>query len=382
MKYDYLVVGAGLFGSIFAYEANKAGKTVLVIDQRNHIGGNCYSEKFEDYDIHKYSPHIFHTSQKYIWDYINKFTAFNNFTLRNKAYYKNKIYSLPINLNTISQIYNVHTPKAAKEIIDKVKIPCENPDNLEDYILSLVGPDIYEILIKGYTTKQWGKDPKHLPPSIIKRLPIRFDYNDRYFPNQDIYEGIPVDGYTAIFQKMLSGIEVMLGIDYFSNRSYFDNMAKKVVYSGQIDKYFDYMHGDLEYRSLRHETILNEGDFQGTVLVNYTDSSIPYTRIIQHKHFLYNNNQKDIVTFEFPAKYKRGGEAYYPINDEINNNKYKLYKEEANKIDNLIIGGRLGNYRYYDMDMTIGNALSVVKKEFTDIVTEKKIYASRSINCS
>jgi UDP-galactopyranose mutase len=181
---------------------------------------------------------------------------------------------------------------------------------------------------------------------------------------------------------MLSGIEVMLGIDYFSNRSYFDNMAKKVVYSGQIDKYFDYMHGDLEYRSLRHETILNEGDFQGTVLVNYTDSSIPYTRIIQHKHFLYNNNQKDIVTFEFPAKYKRGGEAYYPINDEINNNKYKLYKEEANKIDNLIIGGRLGNYRYYDMDMTIGNALSVVKKEFTDIVTEKKIYASRSINCS
>ena len=382
MKYDYLVVGAGLFGSIFTYEANKAGKTVLVIDQRNHIGGNCYSEKFEDYDIHKYGPHIFHTSQKYIWDYINKFTAFNNFTLRNKAYYKNKIYSLPINLNTISQIYNVHTPKAAKEIIDKVKIPCENPDNLEDYILSLVGPDIYEILIKGYTTKQWGKDPKHLPPSIIKRLPIRFDYNDRYFPNLDIYEGIPVNGYTAIFEKMLLNIEVMLGIDYFSNRSYFDNMAKKVVYSGQIDKYFDYMHGDLEYRSLRHETILNEGDFQGTVLVNYTDSSIPYTRIIQHKHFLYNNNEKDIVTFEFPAKYKRGGEAYYPINDEINNNKYKLYKEEANKIDNLIIGGRLGNYRYYDMDMTIGNALSVVKKEFTDIVTEKKIYASRSINCS
>ena len=382
MKYDYLVVGAGLFGSIFTYEANKAGKTVLVIDQRNHIGGNCYSEKFEDYDIHKYGPHIFHTSQKYIWDYINKFTAFNNFTLRNKAYYKNKIYSLPINLNTISQIYNVHTPKAAKEIIDKVKIPCENPDNLEDYILSLVGPDIYEILIKGYTTKQWGKDPKHLPPSIIKRLPIRFDYNDRYFPNLDIYEGIPVNGYTAIFEKMLLDIEVMLGIDYFSNRSYFDNMAKKVVYSGQIDKYFDYMHGDLEYRSLRHETILNEGDFQGTVLVNYTDSSIPYTRIIQHKHFLYNNNEKDIVTFEFPAKYKRGGEAYYPINDEINNNKYKLYKEEANKIDNLIIGGRLGNYRYYDMDMTIGNALSVVKKEFTDIVTEKKIYASRSINCS
>jgi UDP-galactopyranose mutase len=382
MGYDYLIVGAGLFGSIFAYEANKCGKKVLVIDSRDHIGGNCYSEKFEDYDIHKYGPHIFHTSQKYIWDYINKFTSFNNFTLRNKAFYKNKIYSLPINLTTISQIYNVNTPQAAREVIEKVKIPCENPDNLEDYILSIVGPEIYNILIKGYTKKQWGKDPKNLPASIIKRLPIRFDMNDRYFPNNDIYEGIPSNGYTEIFNNMLDGISVSLSTDYFSDKSYFDNLAKKIVYSGPIDRYFDYMYGDLEYRSLRHETILNKGDFQGTALVNYTDETIPYTRIIQHKHFLFNNNDNDTVTFEFPLNYKRGGQPYYPINDHTNNNKYKLYKEEANKIDNLIIGGRLGNYRYYDMDMTIGNALSVVKKELSNIGIEKKIYASRSINCS
>jgi UDP-galactopyranose mutase len=382
MGYDYLIVGAGLFGSIFAYEANKCGKKVLVIDSRDHIGGNCYSEKFEDYDIHKYGPHIFHTSQKYIWDYINKFTSFNNFTLRNKAFYKNKIYSLPINLTTISQIYNVYTPQAARDVIEKVKIPCENPDNLEDYILSIVGPEIYNILIKGYTKKQWGKDPKNLPASIIKRLPIRFDMNDRYFPNNDIYEGIPSNGYTEIFNNMLAGISVSLSTDYFSDKSYFDNIAKKIVYSGPIDRYFDYMYGDLEYRSLRHETILNKGDFQGTALVNYTDETIPYTRIIQHKHFLFSNNENDTVTFEFPLNYKRGGQPYYPINDETNNNKYKLYKEEANKIDNLIIGGRLGNYRYYDMDMTIGNALSVVKKELSNIGIEKKIYASRSINCS
>ena len=363
MKYDYLVIGAGLFGSIFAYEANKLGKSVLVIESRDHIGGNCYSERFEDYDIHKYGPHIFHTSKKYIWDYINQFTEFNNFSLRNKAIYKNKLYSLPINLNTISQIYGVINPKSAKDLIDKVKIPCENPSNLEDYILSVVGPDIYEILIKGYTTKQWGKDPKELPSSIIKRLPVRFDLNDRYFPNSDIYEGIPINGYTEIFKKMLDGILVSLSTDYFSDRSYFDNIAKKIVYSGQIDKYFDFIYGDLEYRSLRHETILNKGDFQGTALINYTEASIPYTRIIQHKHFLFSSNDNDHVTFEFPLDYKRGGQPFYPINDETNNNKYKLYKNEADKIKNLIIGGRLGNYRYYDMDMTIGNAISVVKKE-------------------
>jgi UDP-galactopyranose mutase len=372
VKYDYIIIGAGLFGSIFAHELNKHGKKVVVIDKRPHIGGNCFTEKFEDYHIHKYGPHIFHTSQKYIWDYINQFTEFTNYSHRVKANSNGQIYSLPINLLTINQIWpNIITPEQAKSKISQELIPCYNPKNLEDHILSMVGPTIYEKLIKGYTSKHWGKDPKDLPTSIIKRLPIRYTFNDRYYHDNDIYEGLPIDGYTPIFQKMLKGIEVHLGIDYFKDRSYWDSKAKKIIFSGQIDQYFDYMFGDLEYRTLDFKNIIAGHDIQGVSQMNYPDSNIPWTRVIQHKYFTSSKSSKDYVTYESSRSYNKlseKDEPYYPMNDENNNQIYYKYRSFLDKqCNNIIIGGRLGNYRYYDMDMTIGNALSNVKKELAGI---------------
>lgn len=365
MKYDYLIIGAGLFGSIFAHEATKSNKKVLVIDKRDHIGGNCYTKRVDDYDVHVYGPHVFHTSQKYIWDYMCQFTTFNHFSARVKSFVNNKFYSMPINLMTFHQVWpEIITPEQAREKIQSEIIPCENPKNLEEHCLSMVGPTLYELLIKGYTTKQWGRDPKHLPASIIKRLPVRYEMNDRYYHDSHIYEGVPIEGYTKIFDKMLENVAIELNTDYFSNREYFDKIANKIIYSGPIDRFFDYNEGVLDYRSLRfdHHTY-TDYDFQGSATINYPDVKVPYTRISQHKHYMFSKSKTDIITYEFPENYNINKEPFYPINDENNNSLYTKYRDQANKINNLIIGGRLGNYKYYDMDMTVGNALSLCKKE-------------------
>ena len=368
MVYDYLIIGAGLFGSIFAYEANKTGKKVLVIDQRNHIGGNCYTEPHEDYHIHKYGPHIFHTSKKYIWDYLNEFTEFNNYSHRVKAINHGNIYSLPINLLTINQIWpDANTPDKALAKIQAEIVPCKNPKNLEDHILSLVGPTIYKTLIYGYTKKQWGKEPKCLPSSIIKRLPIRYTFDDSYYPDQDVYQGVPINGYTPIFERMLKGIDIELNVDFFSDRSYWESKAHKIVYTGQIQRYFDYMYGDLEYRSLDFKNYEVMTDFQGCSQMNYPDENTSWTRVIQHRHFTKSKSKNDLITYEYSKKYDSKdlySQPYYSVNDETNNFIYERYKDYYQKFTkNLIIGGRLGNYRYYDMDMTIANALSVCKRE-------------------
>jgi UDP-galactopyranose mutase len=365
-KYDYLIIGAGLFGSIFAFEANKIGKKVLVIDKRNHIGGNCYSEPYEDYHIHKYGPHIFHTSSKYVWDYINQFASFNNFTLRNKANIKNTIYSLPINLSTIQQIWpEAYNPQNAISKMNQDKVYIENPQNFEEYCLSSMGKTLYEMFFYGYTKKQWGREPKLLPASIAQRIPLRLNYNDRYYSDADIYEGIPVEGYTAIFEKLLKGIEVHLSCDYFSNKDYFNSLATKIVYTGPIDRLFDYKFGDLEYRTLTHKHYEINSDFQGTALMVYPSLDIEWTRIIQHKYFNFSKSSRDYITFEYSKAYDKNfnEDPYYPINDFFNNEKYEKYRIEADKEKNLIVGGRLGNYKYYDMDKTIVNVLDVCKKE-------------------
>lgn len=365
MAYDYLIIGAGLFGSIFAYEANQIGKKVLVIDKRTHIGGNCYTEPYEDYHLHKYGPHIFHTSKKYIWDYINQFAEFSNYSHRVKAFSNGKIYSLPINLLTLNQLWpDANTPEKAIARIEREIIPCSNPQNLEEHILSLVGKTIYEKLIYGYTKKHWGREPKLLPSSIIKRLPIRYTFDDNYYPDIDVYQGVPKNGYTSIFEKLLSGIDVELGVDFFKERSYWESKAKKIVFTGEIQKYFEYMFGTLEYRALEFRDYKVNVDFQGCAQMNYTDPDTSWTRIIQHKHFTKSKSTNDFITYEYSKTYTGDNEPFYPINDESNNYIYEQYRKYAEKYsDNLIIGGRLGNYRYYDMDMTIANALSVCKKE-------------------
>ena len=368
--YDYLIVGSGLFGSIFAHEAKKHGKKVLVLEKRNHIGGNCYTEQYEDYHIHKYGAHIFHTSQKYIWDYLNQFVEFVRYNHKVRANIDGKLYSLPINLFTINQIWpEVSCPEQAINKIQSEIIPCENPKNLEEHILSMIGPTLYEKFIYGYTTKQWGKDPKNLPASIIKRLPIRYNHNDKWYQDSDLYEGLPKNGYTEIFIKLLLDIEVLTNIDYFADREYWNSKAKKVVFSGQIEQYFNYMFGDLEYRTLEFKNIETYGDFQGTSVINYPCLSDDFTRILQHKRFTNSKSDKDYITYEYSKSYNKSDKnhiPYYPINTQENNEIYKKYKEFAEKeFPNLIIGGRLGNYKYYDMDMAVGNALATVKKEFS-----------------
>lgn len=360
--YDYLIVGSGLFGSVFAREATDKGKKCLVIEERDHIAGNCYTEEKDGINIHKYGPHIFHTNDKRIWDYVNRFIEFNNYKHSPKVKYKNQIYSFPINLLTLYQIWGVTSPQEAKEKIKESSIKIAKPRNLEEWVLSQVGEDLYNIFIKGYSTKQWGRDPKNLPVSIVKRLPIRLTFDDNYF--FDRFQGIPIGGYTKMIQNMLCGVELRTGIDYFSDTSYYNSLAEKIVFTGKIDRFFDYRFGDLEYRSLDFVDEKYEiPDFQGCSIINYTEKEIPYTRIAEHKHF--ENSKSDVtwITKEYPKDYKRGQVAYYPINDEKNNRLYSLYKKEALGIENFIFGGRLAEYKYYDMHQVIASALSKVKKE-------------------
>lgn len=363
-KYDYLIVGCGLYGITFAREMTNAGKTCVIIDMRKHIGGNCYTEKIENIDVHTYGPHIFHTANQDVWDYVNQFTKFNHYVNRPKVFYRDKIYSFPINLMTMQQVYGVQTPEAAKRKLEEVKIANDNPKNLEEWILSQVGPELYETFIKGYTTKQWNTEPKNLPASIIKRLPIRFNYDDNYF--NDPFQGIPVDGYTVMMQRMLSGIEVILNTDFFENRTTFENLADKIVYTGPIDRFYDYQHGTLEYRSLRFENKLYEmEDFQGNAVVNYTDENVPFTRITEHKHFNFGKQPVTYVTTEYPDNYEIGKIPYYPVRDFENSKKYDKYYELAKIEEKYLFGGRLGRYVYWDMHQVIAAALADVEKQLS-----------------
>jgi UDP-galactopyranose mutase len=363
-KYDYLIVGSGLFGSIFAYEANKLGKKCLVIDKRNHIGGNIYTENIEDINVHKYGAHIFHTSNKEVWGYIQKFAEFNRYTNSPVARYKDELYNLPFNMNTFNKLWGCITPDEARQKIEEEisNSEVEEPKNLEEQAINLVGKTIYEKLIKGYTEKQWGKRAKQLPSFIIKRLPVRFTYDNNYF--NDKYQGIPIGGYTKIIENMLKDIDVKLNVDFFDNREEFEGMADKIVFTGMIDKFYDYKFGELEYRSLKFETeVLNLQNYQGNAVVNYTEYEIPFTRIIEHKHFEYGNQPKTIITREYPDSWNRDKEPYYPMNDEKNNELFNKYKELAGKEKNVIFGGRLAEYKYYDMHNVIETALKCVEKE-------------------
>ena len=376
-KYDYLIVGAGLFGSIFGYEANKRGKKCLIIDKRPHIGGNIYTENVCGINVHKYGAHIFHTSNRTVWEYINQFAEFNRYTNSPIARYKDEIYNLPFNMNTFNKLWGVITPEEAKnKIEDEKRQACiKEPKNLEEQAISLVGKTIYERLVKGYTEKQWGKKATELPSFIIKRLPVRFTYDNNYF--NDIYQGIPIGGYTQIIEKMLNGIDVRLDYDYFEHKAELNNIAQKIIFTGQIDRYYEYKYGQLEYRSLRFENeIIENENFQGNAVVNYTEYNIPYTRIIEHKHFEYGaslGNEKNfnkcqtIITKEYPDKCEAGKEPYYTINDKKNMDIYEKYKKLAEKDDNVIFGGRLGNYKYYDMDEVIEEALRLVRRNYIEI---------------
>lgn len=363
-KYDYLIVGAGLFGSIFAHEATKRGKKCLIIEKRNHIGGNCYTQNIEGINVHKYGAHIFHTSNKLVWDYIQQFAEFNRFTNSPVARYKDELYSLPFNMLTFNKMWGVITPEEAEAKI-KEQIAQEHitePKNLEEQAISLVGRDIYEKLIKGYTEKQWGRKCTELPAFIIKRLPVRYTYDNNYF--YDTYQGIPIGGYTVIFERMLDGIEVKLGVDFFLEREYYESLADKIVFTGMIDEYFGYQFGKLEYRSLRFDNeLLDIPNFQGNAVVNYTEAEVPYTRIIEHKHFEYGIQPKTVITREYSKEYEQGDEPYYPINDARNNELYAKYKVLADEKSNVIFGGRLAQYKYFDMHNIIAEALLVVEKE-------------------
>jgi UDP-galactopyranose mutase len=367
VKYDYLIVGSGLFGAVFAYEMANAGKKVLVIEKRDHIGGNVYTEEREGINIHKYGAHIFHTSDKDVWDYINKFTDFNRYTNSPIAIYKDELYNLPFNMNTFHQIWGVKTPKEAKEIIEKQKeeYGVENPKNLEEQAINLVGIDIYEKLIKGYTEKQWGKKCTELPPFIIKRLPVRFTYDNNYF--NDLYQGIPIGGYTKIIEIMLKDVEVKLNTDFIEEREKWEKIASKILYTGMIDQYYDYCYGELEYRSLKFQHELKDTEnYQGNAIVNYTEAEIPYTRIIEHKHFENEITNKSVITKEYPKTWEKGQEAYYPINDDKNTKLYEKYNKLTKEEKNTLFGGRLAKYKYYDMWEIIKEALNLVSNELKD----------------
>ena len=358
--YDYIIVGAGLFGAVFAHEAHTAGKKCLVVEKRPHIGGNVYTSEIEGIQVHSYGPHIFHTDNKEIWDYVNRFAEFNSFINCPIAIYRDELYNMPFNMNTFSKLWGIKTPKAAQAIINaQIKTAgIEEPKNLEEQAISLVGTDIFKKLIKGYTEKQWGKPCTELPSFIIKRLPLRFTYNNNYF--NDRYQGIPIGGYTALIEKLLKGITVITGTDFLEKRHEFIGIAEKVVYTGMIDAYFDYCYGELEYRSLRFETeILEAENYQGNAVVNYTDFSVPYTRIIEHKHFEYGQGKGTVITKEYPANWKHGDEPYYPMNDEKNNKLYSEYTEMAKEYPNILFGGRLGQYKYYNMDQVVWAALDM-----------------------
>lgn len=364
MKYDYLIVGSGIYGATFAQQMHQNGYKVLVIDQRDHLGGNIHTKQIEGINVHIYGPHIFHTSNDDIWNYVNRFAKFNNFINSPLAIYKNQVYNLPFNMNTFHQLWRTITPQDAMDIINEQKRYSfvENPQNLEEQAINLVGTEIYEKLIKGYTEKQWGRSCKELAPSIIKRLPVRFTYNNNYF--NDIYQGIPIGGYTQMIERMLDGIEVSLNTDYLLNRKHFDCMAKRIVYTGPLDAFYNYSEGILEYRSLRFEhQILDTDNYQGNAVINYTERDIPYTRIIEHKHFEFGKQTITVISKEYPDNWSLGKEAYYPINDDKNNALFELYKSKAVKESKYIFGGRLAEYKYYDMDKVIESALEAVESE-------------------
>lgn len=361
---DYLIVGSGLFGAICAYEATQKGKRCIVIEKRNHIGGNIYDETINGINVHKYGAHIFHTSNENVWKYINQFAEFNNYINSPIAVYHDEIYNLPFNMNTFSKMWNIKTPQEAKAIIEKQIAECNiggEPKNLEEQAMLLVGKDVYQKLIKGYTEKQWGRCCTELPSFIIKRLPLRFVYDNNYF--NDRYQGIPIGGYTKIIEKLLKDVEVKCNTDYFDYIKN-NNFAKKTIYSGMIDRYFSYKFGELEYRSLRFETEELELDnFQGNAVVNYTDKEVPYTRIIEHKHFEFGKQPNTIISKEYSKKWKNGEEPYYPLNNKMNNDLYKKYRELGDKEKNVLFGGRLGEYKYYDMEKVIESALKMMEEE-------------------
>ncbi len=361
--YDYLIVGAGLYGATFAHEMTKRGKKCLVIEKRKHVAGNVYTESIEGIQVHTYGAHIFHTSNKEVWNYVNQFAAFNNYINSPIANYHGEIYNLPFNMNTFYQMWKEADPQKVAEIIKEQRKEIVNePKNLEEQAIQLVGRDIYERLIKGYTMKQWGRACTQLPPFIIKRLPVRMTYDNNYF--YDAYQGIPIGGYTQIIEKMLEGSDIRLATDYFDDRQYWDGQAEKILYTGQVDTFFDYKYGPLEYRSLRFETEALECDnYQGNAVVNYTDELTPYTRIIEHKHFEFKKDGKTVITREYSEDYTPGKEAYYPINDQANTMRYEQYKQLAERQEHVLFGGRLGEYRYINMDKTIELALERVKRE-------------------
>lgn len=357
-KYDYLIVGAGLYGAVMACELNAKGKSCLVIDRRSHIAGNIFTESIEGIQVHKYGAHIFHTSNKAVWDYINRFADFNHYINSPIAIYKDELYNLPFNMNTFSKMWGIKTPREAREMISKqvAETGITNPQNLEEQALSLGGRDVYEKLIKGYTEKQWGRNCSELPAFIIKRLPFRFTYDNNYF--NDRYQGIPIGGYTAIVEKMLEGIEVRTNVDFFEFRKENPDIARKIIFTGMIDEFFEYRLGALEYRSVRFETeVLNCDNYQGNAVVNYTGREVPYTRIIEHKHFEFGMQEKTVISREYSSEWAVGMEPYYPVNDEKNTRLHEAYKELAAREDEVIFGGRLGNYKYYDMDKVIEAAL-------------------------
>ena len=359
-QYDYLIIGAGLFGSVMAEQLVRQGKRCLVIDKRSHVGGNIYTSNVNGITVHQYGAHIFHTNDKEVWEYINSFSDFNRYTNSPIANYKGKLYNLPFNMNTFYQIWGVTTPQEAQCKIEQQRTQSDiEPVNLEEQAISLVGRDIYEILIKGYTEKQWGKKATELPPSIIKRIPVRFVFDNNYF--NDVYQGIPKQGYTSIIKKMLLGSDVILNTDYFERKDYFDSIAHTVIYTGEVDRYFNYCYGKLEYRSLLFETIFLKGiaNYQGNAVVNYTDCETPYTRIIVHKHFEFGDQSDTMITKEFPFAFSKDSEPYYPINDERNNYLYSRYARLVRQEKNVYFGGRLAEYKYYNMDQVIRAALNL-----------------------
>lgn len=363
--YDYLIVGAGLFSAVFANEAKKHGKKCLVIEKRSHIGGNLYCENIEGITVHRYGAHIFHTNNRRVWDYVNGLCEFNNFINSPVCNYDGVIYNLPFNMNTFSKMFGISSPEQAREIIESQRREVAGePQNLEQQAISLVGREVYEKLVKGYTEKQWGRDCSDLPAFIIKRLPVRYTYDNNYF--NDRYQGIPVNGYNELIEKLFCGVEILTDTDFFSDREKFSSLAKKCLFTGMIDEFFGYCLGELDYRSLRFETeTLDTDNFQGVAVMNFSERDIPYTRIIEHKHFNFGRQEKTVITREYPEVFQRGKEPYYPVNDEKNNGLYEKYRRLAQQREDVIFGGRLGLYKYYDMDKCIEAALEICEKEFS-----------------
>lgn len=362
-KYDYILVGSGLYSGVFAWFAKQKGKKCLVLEKRDHIGGNVYCENTEGIHVHKYGAHIFHTSNKEVWQFVNSLAEFNRYTNSPVANYKGEMYNMPFNMNTFSKMWNISTPAEAKKIIEEQKKEITGePKNLEEQAISLVGREIYEKLVKGYTEKQWGRDCTALPAFIIKRLPVRYTYDNNYF--NDLYQGIPIGGYNVIIDRLFEGCDIETGVDYLEKKEYYDGLGEKIVYTGTIDAYYKYQFGKLEYRSLRFESeVLDEENHQGVAVVNYTDRETPYTRIIEHEHFEFGTQPKTVITREYPVTWQEGMEPYYPVNDEKNQALYQKYAKLAEKEEHVIFGGRLGEYKYYDMDKVIASAMACAKEE-------------------